>query len=136
MKTAKWTAVAFVILVCLSASALAGETPTTTAAKNDAAETASYSVPVPLEGNLVKDLGKALQDKPGILSASVDKENARFAVTFETGKTNPDEILKALTAVNKDVKLEGVTPASPKAAKHDCGKCPSAKSCGSKKQPK
>lgn len=132
MQRMKWTlALALALMLCAS-SAFAGETPA--APKKEAPpETASYTVPNLNEGALFKDLSKALAETPGILSSAADKEKSLFKVTFEPGKTNPQDILKALSSVSKEVKLEGVAPADPKAAKHDCGKCPAAKSCGSKK---
>jgi copper chaperone CopZ len=98
-------------------------------------EVAVFSVPMLMEGTVLKDLVKAVADKPGILSAQADSAKSTLSVTFETKKTKPDRILKALNSVSKDAKLVAVAPADARAAgKHDCGKCPLAKGCpGTKK---
>ena len=127
--------VALMGLTCFAIAAadappVAGET----AKAAPAQETAVYAVPGIEKGTTIKDLSKAIGEKPGIVSAQADKEKGVFKVTFDKSKTNPQEILKALTAVTADIKLDSVSPADPKAAsKHDCGKCPSKKSCGKSK---
>ncbi len=121
------------LLLVLAAAAAtvvhSGETPKVKKVERTGQETAVFQVPKLMEGTLLRDLVKALDSNPGIVLAQVDKASGSFHVTFEPKKTNPEEILKALSAVAKDVRLEKVVPADPKAAGSDCGKCPSAKSC-------
>jgi hypothetical protein len=95
-------------------------------------EIASYAIPGLSAGSLVKSLVGALSDKPGIVSAKADKKKARFRVTFEPGKTNPQEILKLIVVVAKEAKFEAVTAAdgAVRAGGHDCSKCPLSKTCG------
>jgi len=98
-----------------------------------AAQTAVLDVPNLMEGTLLRDLAKALNGKPGIIVAQVEKETKLFHVTFATEKTNPETILKTVQELAKEAKLLKVVPADAKAAGHDCGKCPKAKGCpGSK----
>jgi len=99
-----------------------------------ATEIAIYTVPGLDQEVLLKSLSKSLADKPGVMSAQADKAKGTFAVTFETAKINPDQILKALASVAPETKLQGVAPAGEQAAAtHDCGKCPHHASCGAKK---
>lgn len=122
------------LVLMLSALAVVAETPAPAKAETPAAETATYTVPGLDQEATLKSLSKSLKDLSGIVSARADAEGGTFAVTFEPGKTNPDEILKAVNTVAPEAKLKGVGSADPKAAaKHDCGKCPSKSSCGSKK---
>jgi hypothetical protein len=131
MRNVKW--IALVLVIGLAAHAALAQTPPAEPKKDAPAEIAAYSVPKIEEGTVVKDLGQALAETPGIVSATPDKEKGQLKVTFEPAKTNPEVILKALVAVNADVKLVGVAAADGKAAKHDCGKCPMAKSCAKEK---
>ena len=130
--------IAVIALAALFAlTAIAAENPPAPAAdaKSPVQETAVYSVPDLAKGTLVKDLSKAIAAKPGIVSAQAEAGKNQFMVTFENGKTNPDEILKTLRSVSPETKFEKVAPADPKAAsKHDCGKCPSKSKCGSHKK--
>lgn len=113
--------------------ALSAETPAPVQPTKPATEVATYTVPGLDQDVTLKSLSKSLAEKPGILGAQADKAKGTFAVTFETAKTDADQILKALATVAPDAKLQGVAPAGEKAAKHDCGKCPSRSSCGAKK---
>ncbi|HOT00590.1 MAG TPA: heavy-metal-associated domain-containing protein [Acidobacteriota bacterium] len=127
-----------VVLVVLAGAIagglLAADAPTTPAAKPAVAqETAVFAVPGLDQVATVKALSKALAEKTGIVAAKVDKEKGQYAVTFETARTNPDEILKALAPVAPTAKLEKVVPAEGKtAAKPDCSQCPSRSGCGTK----
>lgn len=98
-------------------------------------ETAVFRVPGLEKGTLIKDLSKTLAEKPGIVSAQADKEKGLFKVTFDMAKTNPKEILKSLSSVTDQIKLDSVVAADSAApAKKDCGKCPLASSCGGEKK--
>lgn len=123
------------LVVTLSALTLAlgAATPAPVEPTKPATEVATYAVPGLDQEATLKSLSKSLAEKPGILGAQADKATGTFAVTFETAKTDPDQILKALVTVAPDAKLQGVAPAGEKVAKHDCGKCPSRSSCGAKK---
>jgi len=114
--------------------ALAAATPAPVEPAKPATEVATYTVPGLDQEALLKSLSKSLAEKPGIVGAQADKVQGTFAVTFETAKTDPDQILKALATAAPDTKLQGVAPAGDQStAKHDCGKCPSRSSCGAKK---
>lgn len=136
MKTRTLILTAALAALCTLTLVAAENPPAAPAATKAAAqETAIYSVPDLAKGTLVKDLSKAVAGKPGVVSAQADTEKGQFMVTFEAGKTNPDEILKAVSAVAPKAKFEKAGPADPKsAAKHDCGKCPSKSTCGAKKK--
>jgi copper chaperone CopZ len=137
MRTFKTTLAILALTALCALTLIAAETPPAAPADTKAAvqETAIYSVPDLAKGTLVKDLSKAVATKPGIVSAQADPEKSQFMVTFEPGKTNPQEILKAVSAVAPNAKFEKVGPADPKAAaKKDCGKCPSKSTCGAKKK--
>lgn len=126
-----------ILAVCLTAGAIAGEAEKSKSEEKAAQEMAIFQVPKLMEGTLLRDLVKSLAAHPGIVLAQVDKEAGSFNVTFEPKKTNPDAILKALSGVAKEIRLEKVVAADGKAASHDCGKCPQAKSCpGAKAAPK
>jgi hypothetical protein len=128
---------AFALIALCALSLVAAENPPAPAADAKAAvqETAVYSVPDLGKGSLVKDLSKAIAVKPGVVSAQADAAKNQFMVTFENGKTNPEEILKTLRGVSPETKFEKVAPVDPKAtAKHDCGKCPSKSKCNSNKK--
>jgi copper chaperone CopZ len=127
--------VAVLVLFLFSAgSVLAGEP---TAEKSSAAgpqEVAVYSVPRLAKGSVLKDLAKALADKPGIVLAQMDPVKKTFNVTFDKQQTNPEEILKSVNSVSKNAKLVGVAAADGKSGP-GCGGCPSAKKCaGAKKK--
>jgi copper chaperone CopZ len=139
--------ISFAILLLLTACAgfasAADQAPekssAATPSKSEAApatlEMAVYSVPKLMEGTLLRDVAKALSQHVGVTSAQADPEKGNLNVTFEPKKTNPDEILKTINGVAKDAKFVSVAPADPKAASHDCGKCPHASSCaGAKKK--
>jgi hypothetical protein len=137
MRTLKTTIAILALTALCAVSLLAAENPPAPPAdpKAGAQETAIYSVPDLAKGTLVKDLSKAVAAKPGVVSAQADTEKGQFMVTFEPGKTNPQEILKAVSGVAPKAKFEKAGPADPKAAaKHDCGKCPSKSTCGAKKK--
>jgi len=133
MKLNRLTVLA-ILVGAVAGGLLAADTTTTPAAKPAVAqETAVFAVPGLDQVATVKALSKALAEKTGIVDAKVDKEKSQYAVTFETAKTNPDEILKALAPVAPAAKLEKVVPAEGKtAAKPDCSQCPSRSGCGSK----
>ena len=118
----------FMIAICAGAGLAADPQPAKPAAPS-AQEMAIFSVPKLMDGTLLRDLAKALSAQAGVLTAQADAEKGTFNVTFDPKKTNPDVILKTVTAVAKDAKLVSVGPADPKAGAHDCGKCPSAKKC-------
>lgn len=135
MRSPKTLVAALGLLALCAGIALAGDAPAQTAKSGPALEVATFAVPNLMEGTTLKSLAQALAKKPGIASAQVDAEKATFEVTFEPQKTNPDEILKIVTAVSKEAKLVSVAPAEGAAAHgSDCGKCPSARSCSKAKK--
>lgn len=95
-------------------------------------ETAVFQVPNLKDSDVVKKLTKVLADEAGVLSAKADAEAGQFLVTFEPGKIGSEELAKVLAKVAPEAKLDKVQPADPKAAKHDCGKCPSKAKCADK----
>jgi hypothetical protein len=97
-------------------------------------ETAVFSVPKLLKGALLKDLAVALADNPGVLAAQADSAQKTFNVTFDRQRTNPDEILKAVSGVSKKAKLVAVASATGAAKGPGCGGCPSAKKCAGAKK--
>lgn len=135
MRQSKIFAVALVLVALCAGAALAADTPAQKAKDGPAQELAIFSVPNLMEGTTLKSLAQALAKQPGIVSAQVDAEKGTFNVTFEPGKTGPDEILKVISSISKDAKLLAVAPADGKAALgSDCGKCPSARSCSKAKK--
>lgn len=124
------TSVAILLLLVMSAAVgFAADPAPDKSSATPTQEMAIYSVPKLMEGTMLKDLAKALSAQTGIVSAQVDSGKSTFNVTFEPKKTDPDQILKVITNIARDAKLVSVGPADPKAAAHDCGKCPKAKSC-------
>jgi hypothetical protein len=115
-----------VILFVAFILALAG---VLSAAATKAPETAVFQVPDLKDEALVKKLTQSLAGLPGILAAKADAEAGKFLVTFEPGKTDSEALTRALAQAAPEAKLEKVQPADPKAAKKDCGKCPSKDKC-------
>jgi copper chaperone CopZ len=100
-----------------------------------AQETAVFEVAQLSKEAVVKDLAKALANEPGVVKAKAEVDKGLFAVTFEPGKTNPETLTKAMTAVAGEVKLKEVIGAKSGAAVPSaCGACPSRSACGSKKK--
>ena len=131
MRTLKASLATLLLLVVCTGIALAADrSPATTAA---GPETAVFSVPKLLKGALLKDLAVALADNPGVLAAQADSAQKTFNVTFDRQRTNPDEILKAVSAVSKKAKLVAVAPATGGAKGPGCGGCPSARKCAGAK---
>lgn len=116
----------FLLTVLLALPVLAAEKP---AEAPKGPETAVFEVAGLKDEALVKKLTMALAGEAGVLTAKADAEAGRFLVTFEPGKTNPEALTKALEKAEAGAKFEKVQPADPKAAKHDCGKCPSKSKC-------
>ena len=113
---------------------LAGESATEKSSAAGPQEVAVFSVPKLAKGNVLKDLAKALADKPGIMLAQMDPEKKTFNVTFDKQQTNPEEILKSVNSVSKSAKLVSVAAADGKSGPGSGG-CPSAKKCaGAKKK--
>ena len=96
-------------------------------------EVATFAVPGVKDQAVVKGLTAALAKEAGVLAAKADGEAGTFMITFEPAKTNPEALTKVVVEVVPDAKLEKVQPADPKAAEHDCGKCPSKSSCNKSK---
>jgi hypothetical protein len=119
----------FILTALLALAALPVLAGTAPAEAAKGPETAVFEVAGLKDEALVKKLTLALADEPGILTAKADSEAGRFLVTFEPGKTSPDALTKALAKAEPGAKLEKVQPADPKAAKHDCGKCPTKAKC-------
>lgn len=130
-------AVLLILTACAGLAAAADKAPekssATTPSKSETApaalEMAVYAVPKLMEGTLLRDVAKALSRHAGVTAAQADPEKGNLNVTFEPSKTNPDQILKTISGIAKDAKFVSVVPADPRAASHDCGKCPHAKSC-------
>jgi len=124
------------VLVFLFFSAglvLAGEPTSEKSSAAGPQEVAIFSVPKLEKGSVLKDLAKALADKPGIMLAQMDPEKKTFNVTFDKQQTNPEEILKSVSSVSKNAKLVGVAAADGKSGP-GCGGCPSAKKCAGAKK--
>jgi len=98
-----------------------------------ALQTAVFAVPTVGDEAVVKKLTAALAKQEGLVSAKAEIEAKQFLVTFETGKTDGEALAAIVTEVVPDAKLETVKTAEPKAAAHDCGKCPSKSTCGKAK---
>jgi hypothetical protein len=95
-------------------------------------EVAVFSIPKLEKASVIKQLAKALADKPGILQAQRDPEKKTFNVIFDKEQTSPDQILESVSAVSKEAKLVDVRAADGKDLSK-CGGCPSAKKCPSAK---
>ena len=123
------------VLVLAAVSVFAGDAVTAPATKEaaKAQEVAIFSVPGLTDAALVKNLSASLAKETGVVAAKADAAAGKFMVTFEPGKTSPEALGKALATVSSEAKFEKVQAADTTAAKHDCGKCPSKASCGSKK---
>ena len=124
-----------VLVLCLFSAGLvlAAEQATEKSAPAGKQEVAVFSVPKLAKASVLKDLAKALADKPGIVQAQKDPEKKTFNVTFDKQQTNPEEILKSISSVSKNAKLVGVVAADGKSGP-GCGGCPRAKSCGGTKK--
>ncbi len=126
--------IAVLIFLALSAGlVLAGEPTTEKSSAAGPQEVAVFSVPKLAKGSVLKDLAKALADKPGVVLAQMDPEKKTFNVTFDKQQTNPEEILKSVNSVSKNAKLVGVAAADGKSGP-GCGGCPSAKKCAGAKK--
>ena len=89
--------VAVLAFVLLSAGmAVGAEQGTEKATPAGPQEVAVFSVPKLAKGSVLKDLAKALAEKPGIVLAQMDPEKKTFNVTFDKQQTNPEEILKSV----------------------------------------
>jgi copper chaperone CopZ len=132
MRSLRASLAVLVLLLFSAGLALAGEPATEKSAASGTQEVAVFSVPKLTKASVLKDLAKALADKPGIVLAQKDPEKKTFNVTFDNQQTNPEEILKSINSVAKNAKLVGVTAADGKSGP-GCGGCPRAKSCGGKK---
>jgi hypothetical protein len=119
----------FLLTLLLALPVLAADQP---AEAPKGPETAVFEIAGLKDEAVVKKLTAALAEEAGVLSAKADAEAGRFLVTFEPGKTGPEALTKALAKAEPGAKLEKIQPADPKAAKHDCGKCPSKSKCASK----
>lgn len=126
-----------VIVVCagspLMAQAPAARPSAPTAVAADP-EMALFAVPDLDKAKAVRKISRTLSGKPGILGAKVDRAKGVFKVTFEPGKTNPQEILKQIVAVAPGATFQAVTaPDGKPAAKGACGACPNRAKCGGAK---
>jgi len=134
MRSLRASLAVFVFLLFSAGLVLAGELATEKSNAAGSQEMAVFSVPKLAKGNVLKDLAKALADKPGIVLAQMDPEKKMFNVTFDKQQTNPEEILKSINSVSKNAKLVGVAASDGKSGP-GCGGCPSAKKCaGAKKK--
>ena len=120
------------VLLLAAVTALAEDAPK----KEEApvAQVAVFAVPNLGDEAVVKDLTKALARQEGLVAAKADVEAGKFLVTFETAKTNPEQLAAIVTEVAPESKLESVQAAEAGAMAHDCGKCPSKATCGSAKK--
>ena len=133
MRSLRESLAVLVFLLFSAGLALAGEPGTEKSSPAGSQEVAVFSVPKLEKGNVLKDLAKALADKPGIMLAQMDPEKKTFNVTFNKQQTNPEEILKSVSAVSKKAKLVGIAAADGKSGP-GCGGCPSAKKCAGAKR--
>jgi hypothetical protein len=133
MRSLRASLAVLVFLLLSVGSVFAGEPGTEKSGAAPSQEVAVFSVPKLAKGTVLKDLAKALADKPGIVLAQMDPEKKTFNVTFDKQQTNPEEILKSIGSVSKNAKLVGVTAADGKSGP-GCGGCPSAKKCGKAKK--
>lgn len=101
-----------------------------TTPETPAQEVATYKVPQ-MDDELVKELTGSLSRHKGVVSARADTEGGLFHVTFRPGESSPDDIGRALAAVDAGIVLEGVKAAGAgtAAAPHDCGSCPMKHTC-------
>ena len=133
MRSLRASIAVLVFLLFSAALALAGELATEKSNAAGPQEVAVFSVPKLAKANVLKDLAKALADKPGIVLAQMDPAKKTFNVTFDKQQTNPEEILKSVNSVSKNAKLVGVTSADGKLGP-GCGACPSARKCAGAKK--
>jgi copper chaperone CopZ len=133
MRSLRASIAVVVFLVFSAGSVFAGEPATEKSVATGPQEVAVFSVPKLEKGNVLKDLAKALADKPGIVLAQMDPEKKTFNVTFDKHQTNPEEILKSVGSVSKNAKLVSVAAAEGVSGP-GCGGCPSAKKCGKAKK--
>jgi hypothetical protein len=126
--------VAVLVFLLLSAGlVLAGEPATEKPSAAVPQEVAVFSVPRLAKASVLKDLAKALADKPGIVLAQMDPAKKTFNVTFDKQQTCAEEILKSVSTVSKNAKLVSVAAADGKSGP-GCGGCPSAKKCAGAKK--
>jgi len=134
MKTRPVAVALLIIAALLSVGLMAGETTPAPAKEGaeDGPRLAVYKVPNltnDLSGSLIKSLTKV----QGILSAKPDTDAGSFSVTFEPGRTTPEQIQAAMAQVAPGTELDKVEAADPAQAKKDCGKCPSRSKCSKSK---
>jgi copper chaperone CopZ len=89
---------------------------------------AVFAVPN-LSDDLAKSLTLSLAEIAGIAATKPDLEAKKFTVTFDSTKTSKEKIEEAIKKIAPDSKLETVTATTSNPVKHDCGKCPSKKTC-------
>jgi hypothetical protein len=133
MRTLRASAAIFVFLLFSAGLALAGEPAAEKSSATGSQEVAVFSVPKLAKGSVLKDLAKALADKPGIVAAQMDPAKKTFNVTFDKQQTCAEEILKSVSTVSKNAKLVSVAAADGKSGP-GCGGCPSAKKCAGAKK--
>ena len=116
------------IMTCGSTMIFAEETEQKPAPETTALQDAVFSIPSLTEES-AKSITLALAEIEGITATKPDLENKKFSVTFDTQKLTKEKLEEAVKKSAADATLESVNPASSQAAKHDCGKCPSRKTC-------
>jgi len=134
MRSLRASLAVLVFLLFCAGLALAGEPASEKSSAAGPQEMAVFSVPKLAKASVLKDLAKALADKPGIVLAQMDPVKKTFNVTFDKQQTDPEEILKSINSVSKNAKLVALEPATGAAKGPGCGGCPSAKKCAGAKK--
>lgn len=116
-------------LALLVLSSAVGFADTAARPADKGSEKAIFAVPGLGKEAIVKSLTSALAKEAGVLAAKADAAGGKFVVTFEPGKTGVEALSKIVAGVVPQAKLEKVEAADQKAAKPDCGKCPSKAKC-------
>ncbi|MBN2385259.1 hypothetical protein JXQ70_20480 [bacterium] len=96
------------------------------------AQVAVYAVPN-LTEEVVTKLVDILKENKGIAKARPDFEKKQLIVVFDQKLTDQTKIKESLVIAVPETTLESVRKADEKDLKHDCGKCPSKKTCSKAK---
>ena len=94
---------------------------------------ASFKLPK-LDKDLAKKLSIILAEDKNVLTTKPDLKENLLLVTYKTGKTNPESLMKMMTPVSKEVKLVKVLDVKKPVSKKGCAGCPSRKSCTKKSE--
>lgn len=111
-------------IVCLAADEVKDQSEAAKSTLQDAV----FSIPN-LTEELAKSLTLSLAEIPGTAATKPDLENKKLTVTFDSTQSTKEKIEEAVKKTAPDAKLESVTENTSSQVKHDCGKCPSRKTC-------